>query len=65
VLNGLSQALNVPADKLLRFLGRHDSDQDGAPSTESTILTDDQLTDTQKQSLLDVYQAFLAANQHT
>ena len=61
VLNGLSQALNVPADKLLRFLGRTEDPHD-EPSTESAILTDDRLTDPQKQSLLDVYRAFLAAN---
>jgi transcriptional regulator with XRE-family HTH domain len=61
VLNGLSQALNVPADKLLAYLGRSDS---GAAerSTESAIVTDDRLTDTQKQSMLDVYRAFIAAN---
>jgi transcriptional regulator with XRE-family HTH domain len=61
VLNGLSQALNVPADKLLAYLGRSDTE---APerSTESAIVTDDRLTDTQKQSLLDVYRAFIAAN---
>lgn len=62
VLNGLSQALNVPAEKLLRFLGRHDSSAEEARSTESAILTDDKLSDHQKQSLLDVYKAFLAAN---
>ena len=64
VLNGLSSALNVPADRLLRFLGR---DQDAGagsaePSTESVILLDDALTDVQKQSLLDVYRSFVAAN---
>lgn len=63
VLNGLSQALNVPAEKLLRFLGRQeDAEVDDEPTTESVILTDDKLTDAQKQSLLDVYRAFLAAN---
>lgn len=64
VLNGLSEALNVPADRLLRFLGRSVPD-DGGPSTESVILTDDRLTDAQKQSLLDVYRAFVAANDAT
>lgn len=61
VLNGLAQALNVPSEKLLAYLGRHDS---AAPerSTESAIVIDDRLTDTQKQSLLDVYRAFIAAN---
>jgi transcriptional regulator with XRE-family HTH domain len=53
VVNGLSSALNVPADKLLRFLGR-DRHEGDAVSTESA--------DVQKQSLLDVYRAFIAAN---
>lgn len=61
VLNGLSQALNVPNEKLLAFLGRHDEASAGH-SPESAIATDDRLTDTQKQSLLDLYRAFLAAN---
>jgi transcriptional regulator with XRE-family HTH domain len=61
VLNGLAQALNVPSDKLLGYLGRH-GETAAAPSTESAIATDDRLTDTQKQSLLDLYRAFIAAN---
>jgi transcriptional regulator with XRE-family HTH domain len=61
VLDGLARALNVPNEKLLAFLGRHD-EAAAAPSPESAIATDDRLTDTQKQSLLDVYRAFLAAN---
>lgn len=63
VLNGLSQALNVPAERLMRFLGRDDGSETGdEPTTEQAILTDDRLTDAQKQSLLDVYRAFLATN---
>ncbi len=62
VLNGLSQALNVPADKLLGYLGRGDAALDNDRSTESTIATDDRLTDNQKQSMLDIYRAFIAAN---
>ncbi|MGA7759332.1 MAG: helix-turn-helix transcriptional regulator [Ilumatobacteraceae bacterium] len=61
VLNGLAQALNVPSDKLLAYLGRHD-DAVAERSTESAIATDDRLSDTQKQSLLDLYRAFIAAN---
>ena len=61
VLNGLAQALNVPSDKLLAYLGRHD-DAAAERSTESAIATDDRLTDTQKQSLLDLYRAVIAAN---
>jgi transcriptional regulator with XRE-family HTH domain len=60
VVNGLAQALNVPSEKLLAFLGRHEATAER--STESVIATDDQLTDTQKQSLLDLYRAFVAAN---
>ena len=65
VVNGLSSALNVPAEKLLNFLGRDRQDGATEVSTESVILTDDALTEAQKQSLLDVYRAFLAANEHT
>ncbi len=66
VLNGLSDALNVPADRLLRFLGRNnDADADesaDAVTTEKAILLDDDLTDVQKQSLLDIYRSFITAN---
>jgi len=61
VLSGLAQALNVPSDKLLAYLGRHDGAA-AVHSTESAIATDDRLSETQKQSLLDLYRAFIAAN---
>jgi transcriptional regulator with XRE-family HTH domain len=61
VLNGLSQALNVPSERLLAFLGRHDASPAG-PDTESVIATDERLSETQKQSLIDLYRAFIAAN---
>lgn len=61
VVTGLASALNVPADRLLKYL-RHDQDRDDHPSTESVIATDDLLTDAQKQSLIDVYRAFITAN---
>jgi len=67
VLHGLSDALNVPTERLLRFLGRtDDTDDDDAEdevTTESAILLDEALTDVQKQSLLDIYRSFLAANE--
>ena len=52
----------MPAEKLLRFLGR-DRPEGDVVSTESAIQTDEALTDVQKQSLLDVYRAFTAANE--
>lgn len=65
VVNGLSSALNVPAEKLLNFLGRERVEGADVVTTESAIATDESLTDAQKQSLLDVYRAFIAANEHT
>jgi transcriptional regulator with XRE-family HTH domain len=63
VLNGLANALNVPSDRLLRFLGRDHDDTDApVATTESAILLDDALSDVQKQSLLDLYRGFVAAN---
>ncbi len=65
VVNALARALNMPPEKLFGFLrmGDDDGDQDDeAVSTETAILTDDRLTDAQKQSMLDVYRAFLTAN---
>ena len=61
VVTGLANALNVPTDRLLKYL-RHDDEAAAPPTTESVIATDDLLTDTQKQSLIDVYRAFVAAN---
>jgi transcriptional regulator with XRE-family HTH domain len=61
VLNGLAQALNVPSEKLLAFLGRHES-APSSQSTESVIATDERLSAPQKQSLIDLYRAFVAAN---
>lgn len=66
VLHGLSGALNVPTDRLLRFLGRQQDDASdeaaGVSAIESSILLDETLTDVQKQSLLDIYRSFIAAN---
>lgn len=63
VLHGLSDALNVPADRLMRFLGRNDdTETDDQVTTEKAIVLDGKLTDVQKQSLLDLYRGFIAAN---
>jgi transcriptional regulator with XRE-family HTH domain len=60
VLNGLADALNLTPDNMLRFLGRDTSNE--KPSTEAAIATDERLTEPQKQSMIDVYKAFIAAN---
>ena len=68
VVNALAGALKIPPHKLLKFLRMQDTSIDDGDtasdeqSTASAILTDDRLSDAQKQSLLDVYRAFLAAN---
>jgi len=65
VLSGLAQALNVPSDRLLRYLGRDHGERPPTASTESVIATDDRLSEQQKQSLIDVYRAFVSANAAT
>ena len=65
VVTGLAHALNVPSDRLLRYLGREDLLADAAPSTESVIAGDTRLTEPQRQSMIDVYRAFIAANDLT
>lgn len=65
VVTGLAHALNVPSDRLLRYLGREDLLADATPSTESVIAADERLTEAQKNSMIDVYRAFIAANDLT
>ncbi len=64
VVTGLAHALNVPSERLLKYLG-HTNEGDAPRSTESVIATDDLLTEAQKQSLIDVYRAFISANELT
>jgi len=64
IVRDLATALNVPADTLLSRMGllaEDGADVDGA--TALAIAGDPQLTDEQKRSLMDVYKAFLAANE--
>ena len=60
----MSDALNVPTERLLRFLGRKEESGGSTDevTAESAILLDEALTDVQKQSLLDIYRSFIAAN---
>lgn len=62
VLQQLAKALRVSAETLYVRAGILDPDEDGARSVELAVLADSGLTERQKQSLLDVYQSFRAAN---
>lgn len=62
VLNGLARALNVPNDRLVRFLGRNDHEAADEVTSEEVIAADLRLTAAQRQSLLELLGAFLAAN---
>jgi transcriptional regulator with XRE-family HTH domain len=62
VLQQLAKALRVSAETLYVRAGILDPDEDGARSVELAVLADPELTERQKQSLLDIYQSFRAAN---
>jgi transcriptional regulator with XRE-family HTH domain len=62
VLQQLAKALRISAETLYVRAGILDPDEAGVRSVELAILADPGLTERQKQSLLDVYQSFRAAN---
>ncbi len=62
VLQQLAKALRISAETLYIRAGILDPDEAEVRSVELAILADTGLTERQKQSLLDVYQSFRAAN---
>jgi len=62
VLQQLAKALRVSAETLYVRAGILDPNDAQVRSVELAILADPGLTERQKQSLLDVYQSFRAAN---
>jgi transcriptional regulator with XRE-family HTH domain len=62
VLQQLAKALRVSAETMYVRAGILDPDDGEVRSVELAILGDTGLTERQKQSLLDVYQSFRAAN---
>ena len=62
VLQQLARALRVSAEQLYVRAGIVHPDPGQAGSVELAVLADTGLTERQKQSLLDVYQSFRAAN---
>jgi transcriptional regulator with XRE-family HTH domain len=64
VMQQLAKALRISAEQLYVRAGIVSPEGEGASSVELAVLGDQALTERQKQSLLDVYQSFLAQNQH-
>ncbi|MCL8026258.1 helix-turn-helix domain-containing protein [Nocardioides bruguierae] len=62
VLQQLAKALRISAEQLYVRAGIVSPDDGVGGSVELSVLGDTQLTERQKQSLLDVYQSFLAMN---
>ena len=65
VLQQIAKALRISAEQLYVRAGIVSPETDGVTSVELAVLADAQLTERQKQSLLDVYSSFLAMNAAT
>ena len=65
VLQQIAKALRISAEQLYLRAGIVHPEDGVGGSVELAILGDTQLTERQKQSLLDVYASFLALNQGT
>jgi transcriptional regulator with XRE-family HTH domain len=64
VLQQLAKALRISAEQLYVHAGFLNPDEGDVRSVELAVLGDPGLTERQKQSLLDVYASFRAANTH-
>jgi transcriptional regulator with XRE-family HTH domain len=62
VLQALAKALRISAEQVYVQAGILNPDDDQVRSVELAILGDPKLTERQKQALLEVYEAFRAAN---
>ncbi len=62
VLQQIARALRISAEQLYIRAGIVSPDDGVGGSVELSVLNDSALTERQKQSLLDVYQSFLAMN---
>ena len=65
VLQQLAKALRISAEQVYVQAGILNADDEQVRSVELAILADPVLSERQKQSLLDVYQAFRVAAEHT
>jgi transcriptional regulator with XRE-family HTH domain len=62
VLQQIAKALRISAEQLYIRAGIVDPREGAGEPVELAILNDSQLTERQKQSLLDVYESFLSLN---
>jgi transcriptional regulator with XRE-family HTH domain len=62
VLQQIAKALRISAEQLYVRAGILSPEEGGGSSVELAVLRDQQLSERQKQSLLDVYASFLAIN---
>ena len=65
VLQQIARALRISAEQLYIRAGILSPEDGVGGSVELAVLNDPELTERQKQSLLDVYSSFLALNQAT
>ncbi|WP_104107101.1 helix-turn-helix transcriptional regulator [Nocardioides sp. 616] len=65
VLQQIARALRISSEQLYVRAGILSLEEGAGGSVELAILNDSLLTERQKQSLLDVYQSFLAVNART
>jgi transcriptional regulator with XRE-family HTH domain len=65
VLRAIAEALDMPADSLLREAGLLDEEDEpaDAASAEAAIRADRNLTDAQKEALLAVYRSYRGENE--
>lgn len=62
VLQQIAKALRISAEQVYVRAGILDPTEGRGSSVELAVLADNRLTERQKQSLLDVYESFLALN---
>ncbi len=62
VLRSLGNALNIPAETLLSYVGLTSSDEANEVDTAASIRQDSKLTEAQKAAMLEIYKGFTEAD---
>lgn len=63
VVRAISNALNMPAEVLMKQAGWLGLEPIDTPDTESAIRNDSNLTNSQKSAMLEIYKGFTSANE--